>query len=122
VSDSVITFTRGEVSTYYAGRLPHLKQRARVEWRTACPTHGGHWFGRSKGQPLSTLTDQYIKRLLAQDLVTADMKAAVKTEQDRRARTATPSANISATSVSDDIALEIGCAVIAALRAKGVTL
>ena len=68
------------------------------------------------------LTNQYIKWLLAQDFVTADVKAAIKAEQVRLAGTATPPVNISGTSVSDDIALEIGCAIIAAVRAKGVTL
>jgi hypothetical protein len=68
------------------------------------------------------LTNQYIKWLLAQDFVTADVKAAIKAEQVRLAGTATPPVNITGTSVSDDIALEIGCAIIAAVRAKGVTL
>ena len=29
MADSAITFTSGEVSTYYAARVPHLKQTAR---------------------------------------------------------------------------------------------
>jgi putative DNA primase/helicase len=36
-----ITFTLGEVSTYYAARVPHLKQRRATEWRGACPIHHG---------------------------------------------------------------------------------
>src|ERR1022692_1898336 len=36
-----ITFTSGEVSTYYAARVPHLKQRRAAEWRGACPIHHG---------------------------------------------------------------------------------
>jgi putative DNA primase/helicase len=36
-----ITFTLGEVSTYYAARVPHLKQRRAAEWRGACPIHHG---------------------------------------------------------------------------------
>jgi len=39
--DSTITFTSGEVSTYYAARVPHLKQRPAAEWRGACPIHHG---------------------------------------------------------------------------------
>jgi len=38
---SAITFTSGEVSTYYAARVPHLKQRRAAEWRGACPIHQG---------------------------------------------------------------------------------
>src|SRR5262245_33549755 len=39
--DSAITFTPGEVSTYYGARVPHLKQRRAAEWRGACPIHQG---------------------------------------------------------------------------------
>jgi hypothetical protein len=39
--DSVITFTPGEVSAYYAARVPHLKQRRAAEWRGPCPVHRG---------------------------------------------------------------------------------
>jgi hypothetical protein len=38
--DSAITFTSGEVSAYYAARVPTLKQVGR-EWRGACPIHCG---------------------------------------------------------------------------------
>ena len=38
---SAITFTSGEVSTYYAARVPHLKKRRAAEWRGACPIHQG---------------------------------------------------------------------------------
>lgn len=41
MADSAITFTSGEVSTYYAARVPHLKQRRAAEWRGACPIHQG---------------------------------------------------------------------------------
>jgi hypothetical protein len=41
MADSAITFTSGEVSTYYAARVPHLKQRRAAEWRGACPIHHG---------------------------------------------------------------------------------
>jgi putative DNA primase/helicase len=41
MADSAITFTSGEVSTYYAVRVPHLKQRRAAEWRGACPIHHG---------------------------------------------------------------------------------
>jgi hypothetical protein len=79
-------------------------------------------FGKFKGQPLSTLTDQYMKWLLAQDFVAPDAKAAVKGEQDRRAGATVQPTHAMPASVSDEIALEIGRAVIALLRAKGVTL
>jgi hypothetical protein len=36
-----ITFTSGEASSYYAARVPHLKQRRAAEWRGACPVHHG---------------------------------------------------------------------------------
>jgi len=39
--DSAITFNSGEVSTYYAARVPHLKRRRAAEWRGACPIHHG---------------------------------------------------------------------------------
>jgi hypothetical protein len=38
--DSAIIFTPGEVSNYYAVRVPHLKRRG-AEWRGACPIHKG---------------------------------------------------------------------------------
>jgi putative DNA primase/helicase len=41
MTDSAITFTSGEVSTYYATRVPHLKQRQAPEWRGPCPFHHG---------------------------------------------------------------------------------
>lgn len=41
MTDSAITFTSGEVSTYYAARVPHLEQRRAAEWRSACPIHHG---------------------------------------------------------------------------------
>ena len=41
MADSAITFTSGEVSTYYAARVPQLKQRHTAEWRGACPIHRG---------------------------------------------------------------------------------
>ena len=41
LNTSIITFTSGEVSTYYAARVPHLKQRRAAEWRGACPIHQG---------------------------------------------------------------------------------
>jgi len=41
MAPSAITFTSGEVSTYYAARVPHLKQRRAAEWRGACPIHQG---------------------------------------------------------------------------------
>ena len=37
MADSAITFTSGEVSTYYAARVPHLKQGRAAEWRGASP-------------------------------------------------------------------------------------
>ena len=41
MADSAITFTSSEVSTYYAARVPHLKQRRAAQWRGACPIHHG---------------------------------------------------------------------------------
>jgi hypothetical protein len=41
MADSAITFTSGEVSTYYAARCPHLNQKGAAEWRGACPIHRG---------------------------------------------------------------------------------
>ena len=41
MADSAITFTLGEVSTYYAARVPHLKQRRARKWRGPCPIHDG---------------------------------------------------------------------------------
>jgi hypothetical protein len=34
MADSAITFSPGEVSTYYAAQVPHLKQRPAAEWWT----------------------------------------------------------------------------------------
>lgn len=39
--DSPLTFTSGEVSGYYAARVPHLNQRRATQWRGACPIHHG---------------------------------------------------------------------------------
>ncbi len=39
--NGTVQFTPGEVSTYYAARVPHLKQRRAREWRGACPIHQG---------------------------------------------------------------------------------
>jgi putative DNA primase/helicase len=39
--NGAIQFTPGEVSTYYAARVPHLKQGRAAEWRGACPIHHG---------------------------------------------------------------------------------
>jgi Protein of unknown function (DUF3987)/CHC2 zinc finger len=39
--DGAIKFTPGEVSTYYAARVPHLNQRQGGEWRGICPIHHG---------------------------------------------------------------------------------
>jgi putative DNA primase/helicase len=39
--NSAIQFTPGEISSYYAARVPHLKQRRAAEWRGACPIHHG---------------------------------------------------------------------------------
>ena len=36
-----MTFTASEVRTYYAARLPHLKQTSHREWRCPCPIHSG---------------------------------------------------------------------------------
>src|SRR5438093_10560088 len=41
MAHSAITFTSGEVSIYYAARLPNLKQPRAAEWRGACPIHHG---------------------------------------------------------------------------------
>jgi putative DNA primase/helicase len=41
VAGSAITFSPGEVSTYYSARVPHLKQRDAAEWRGPCPIHNG---------------------------------------------------------------------------------
>ncbi len=41
MAKSAITFTSGEVSIYYAARVPHLKQRRATEWRGNCPIHDG---------------------------------------------------------------------------------
>ncbi len=41
MADSAITFSPGEAATYYAARVPRLKQRRAREWRSACPIHHG---------------------------------------------------------------------------------
>lgn len=41
LNTSGITFSRGEVATYYAARVPHMKQRSAAEWRAPCPIHHG---------------------------------------------------------------------------------
>jgi len=41
MADFPITFTSGEVSTYYGARVPHLKRNRGTEWRGRCPIHGG---------------------------------------------------------------------------------
>jgi hypothetical protein len=41
MAGSAITFSAGEVSAYYAARVPNLKQRRAAEWRCACPIHQG---------------------------------------------------------------------------------
>jgi hypothetical protein len=41
MAESAITFTPGEVSTYYSARFPHLKQRRASEWRGPCAIHRG---------------------------------------------------------------------------------
>jgi DNA primase len=38
---SSITFVPAEVSSYYAARVPDLKQRRATEWRGTCPVHDG---------------------------------------------------------------------------------
>ncbi len=40
MTDSPINFTPGEVATYYAARVPHLRQRE-AELRGPCPIHNG---------------------------------------------------------------------------------
>ncbi|HKD09868.1 MAG TPA: DUF3987 domain-containing protein [Bryobacteraceae bacterium] len=39
--NGTIQFNSDEVSTYYAVRVPHLKQRRAPEWRSPCPIHQG---------------------------------------------------------------------------------
>ena len=46
MADSAITFTAGEVSTYYASRVPHQKHRG-GQWRGVCPLHQGKRFSFS---------------------------------------------------------------------------
>ncbi len=41
MTNSPIQFTPGEVSTYYAARLPQLKQWSSAEWPGPCPVHDG---------------------------------------------------------------------------------
>jgi putative DNA primase/helicase len=41
MANSAITFTSGDVSAYYAARVPNLQQRRAAEWRGACPVHHG---------------------------------------------------------------------------------
>src|SRR6185312_9195297 len=35
------TFTEGEIASYYATRVPGLKQRRGAQWRGPCPVHQG---------------------------------------------------------------------------------
>jgi hypothetical protein len=44
MADSAITFTSGEVSAYYAARVPNLTQRRGAQWRGVCPIHHGKNF------------------------------------------------------------------------------
>ena len=62
--NGTIQFTLGEVSTYYAARVPHLKQRRAAEWRgafadmmTEChSTRGGfHLAGVRRRGPIGIL-------------------------------------------------------------------
>lgn len=39
--ESSITFSPGEVASFYAARVPDLKQRRAAEWRGPCPIHQG---------------------------------------------------------------------------------
>ncbi len=41
MADSPITFTSGEVSAYYAVRMPRMNRRRAPEWRSPCPIHQG---------------------------------------------------------------------------------
>jgi putative DNA primase/helicase len=41
MADSPIIFTPGEISAYYAVRMPQLKRRRAPEWRGPCPIHKG---------------------------------------------------------------------------------
>lgn len=41
MADPAIALTPGEISAYYAARVPHLNQRRLGEWRCACPIHNG---------------------------------------------------------------------------------
>jgi putative DNA primase/helicase len=41
VTTSSITFAPGEVSAYYAARVPDVKPCPAVEWRGPCPIHNG---------------------------------------------------------------------------------
>ena len=41
MTNSVLTLSSGEVSTYYATRFPQLKQQRAAEWRGPCPLHHG---------------------------------------------------------------------------------
>jgi hypothetical protein len=41
MTDSTTNFAAGEVSIYYAARIPHLRQGRATEWRGACPIHRG---------------------------------------------------------------------------------
>jgi putative DNA primase/helicase len=65
-------FTRSEISTYYAARVPQLKQRRAGQWRGPCPIHkgkddnfavepdSGRWFCHSacgRGGDIFTLED-----------------------------------------------------------------
>lgn len=80
---SPIAFTSGEVSKYYAARVPHLKQRRTAEWRGPCPLHHGkhhnfavefgtgRWFCHSQCRRGGTLID------LEMALTGADFRAAL---------------------------------------------
>jgi hypothetical protein len=41
LNTTTIAFTPGEVASYYAARVPYLKQRRAAEWRGACLIHHG---------------------------------------------------------------------------------
>ena len=46
MAESGVAFTLGEIFTYYAARVPRLKQKGR-QWRGACPVHQGKRFSFS---------------------------------------------------------------------------
>jgi hypothetical protein len=59
MAESPITFTPGEVATYYAARLPKLKQGSAAEWRGAWRNHHGNdnFAGRTRDCALVLLLD-----------------------------------------------------------------